>query len=1023
MIPDPLGCAQIRQRVLGIWAVDPARLTEDANHELDLVRGGYANRVVVELAADAADAALRAGGDGRLLLQLERDGDGRSVLLAANTGAPLDAAGLAGLVSLRASAKASADPDRAAETGRFGVGFAAVLTVCDEPAIAGRAGPAGAAYAVGFSPAWTADALGAGSAVEHLPVLRLPFAIPAELVDRDDLAGYDTVVRLVLRDDDALARVREQLAEVDDPLLLGLPGLSEVLIRDAIATEPVERLVSDPHRRWITVSRTGVHDEHDLADRPVGERLHRHWRVTWAVPRRHGGLSRPGDQPWPRVVHAPTPTTQRLIWPALLVADLPLDSTRREVLPGRSTERLLAVAADAYAELLGTIAADPEVGDVQVLALLPSGEVGGWLDADLRSRLWELLPQSRFLRPVVRDPERTEWLLRPVEAVALAGRYGDDPATLVALSPAAAGLVRAPEAKVETLRRAGVHVLELSEVVYQWHPASVAEWTSGCRALAGLAADPAGREALARLPIPVVADRPYELSDVASPADAVSEAHFWRGARAVLLPGPDVPGSAQAVLARLGARVAAPEVMADPEAVALLERLGAGHAHAEDLLRSSVLVDRAGNQEPDELDVTRAVLDLLSRVDLERLEAGREDLDLTWCADLVVPDADDDPCPAALLVLPGAAMDPLMSGDDLGRVHPSWADRWPEPVWQALGVAATGPVVLRMPDVDLLDPPDTLADLDDFDLWAEQAGPRTIPVVAVRDLDLVRDDSWPGFLRLLPEECLAETPTGYASYQTWWLRRRFDLDRRVDPAAANTLLRRWLPAAPSWIARLPGPIRARLAAPAESADLGEAAWLDLLEAMADAPEEPPGLAELLELWRALGDAVRQGRVTEPPGCTRFWALAPGLQARLVAAVDICVPDTPAWLQREDLGPVLVPGAGNALAVADLLDLDLASERAEGRVTSQGATTALPPALASAARLPLPSHWRRHDRLLVDDVPVGWWLDENDDCHAVDLTGLAAALAARAGRWPERFRLAALLTSDTPARLLLDDAGG
>ena len=95
----PFGTAAIRRRVLDAWA-DAARFREDANAEEDLVRGGYRDRLLVELAQNAADAAVRAGVPGRLRLELAG-----GTLRAANTGAPLDAAGVRGLATLRASAK------------------------------------------------------------------------------------------------------------------------------------------------------------------------------------------------------------------------------------------------------------------------------------------------------------------------------------------------------------------------------------------------------------------------------------------------------------------------------------------------------------------------------------------------------------------------------------------------------------------------------------------------------------------------------------------------------------------------------------------------------------------------------------------------------------------------------------------------------------------------------------------------------------------------------------------------------
>ena len=68
--PDPFGTAELRRRVLDAWAASPARFREDANAEEDYALGGYRDRVVVELAQNAADAAARAGVAGGLRLTL-----------------------------------------------------------------------------------------------------------------------------------------------------------------------------------------------------------------------------------------------------------------------------------------------------------------------------------------------------------------------------------------------------------------------------------------------------------------------------------------------------------------------------------------------------------------------------------------------------------------------------------------------------------------------------------------------------------------------------------------------------------------------------------------------------------------------------------------------------------------------------------------------------------------------------------------------------------------------------------------
>ncbi|MGH3313743.1 MAG: hypothetical protein ACRDP3_24705, partial [Streptomyces sp.] len=89
---DAFGTARLRRGVLDAWSASPARFREDANAEQELALGGYRDRLVIEVAQNAADAAARAHAPGRLRLTL-RDG----VLVAANSGAPLDATGVESL--------------------------------------------------------------------------------------------------------------------------------------------------------------------------------------------------------------------------------------------------------------------------------------------------------------------------------------------------------------------------------------------------------------------------------------------------------------------------------------------------------------------------------------------------------------------------------------------------------------------------------------------------------------------------------------------------------------------------------------------------------------------------------------------------------------------------------------------------------------------------------------------------------------------------------------------------------------
>src|SRR4051794_18349577 len=302
--PDPFGTAGLRERVLAGWTASAVRFREDANAEEDLVRGGYRDRLLVELAQNAADAAARAGVEGRLRLDL-----GGDTLRAANTGAPLDAGGVEGLASLRASAKR----DEAAGVGRFGVGFAAVLAVSDAPAVISTDG--GVRFSADDTRAEVAALPALGEELERrggaVPVLRLPW--PA---DGTPPEGFATEVVLPLREG-ARPAVEAALAGLSTDLLLALPGLAavEVVVDGAVRTlsrelsAPDVRLTEDGATvRWRVAQRSGELPAPLLADPPGEGRDRRGRTVTWAVPLDDDAVPRP--LPAGQVVHAPTPSDE-----------------------------------------------------------------------------------------------------------------------------------------------------------------------------------------------------------------------------------------------------------------------------------------------------------------------------------------------------------------------------------------------------------------------------------------------------------------------------------------------------------------------------------------------------------------------------------------------------------------------------------------------------------------------------------------------------------------------------------------
>ncbi|MGX9297389.1 sacsin N-terminal ATP-binding-like domain-containing protein [Tsukamurella paurometabola] len=264
MAADPFGTAALRRATLAGWRDSPTRAAEDLAAERDLVTVGYRDRVAVELAQNAADAATAAGIPGELAVWGEADG-----VHVANTGAPLTKAGVASLAALRVSPKSDGASGRT--IGRFGVGFAAVLTVTDHVEI--RSADGGIAF--------SAERSRADSGLDEVAAMRLPYP-----VDTPPRAGFATEVVLVGADPALLAEFAGQAAD----LLLDLPALAAVTVGDERFTTPDLVTGHGPHARWV-----------------IGADA--------------------------RVLHAPTRTDEPLTLPVRVIADLPTTPDRRRLHP------------------------------------------------------------------------------------------------------------------------------------------------------------------------------------------------------------------------------------------------------------------------------------------------------------------------------------------------------------------------------------------------------------------------------------------------------------------------------------------------------------------------------------------------------------------------------------------------------------------------------------------------------------------------------------------------------------------
>jgi hypothetical protein len=815
------------------------------------------------------------------------------------------------------------------------------------------------------------------------------------------------VVRLPLRAG-AVESVRRQLEQVDAALMLALPALESV----EIAVDGDVRTVSAERRQdgsavvdgrvWQTDEAHGATAAELLEDRPVEERARGVWQVRWALP--EGGL----PEGTPAVVHAPTPSDERLDLPALLIASFPLAPDRRHVAPGPLTDFLMDRAAEAYVALLRARPATPALLD-----LVP-GPVGvGELDARLRRTIRELLPEAALL-PVpdaghADDPDGRR--MRGRDAVALdapaefldllAGRAGEEPVVGGLLPPGW-------PARNPALGALGVRRVELADVVDEL--AAVDRGPRWWHRVYGTLAE-AARDALGALPVPLAGD--------AGPAAGRAAGRMVRGPRGLLI----ADGVDPARLEALGLRFVHPDAVHP-----LLLRLGAVEAGPRAVLGDpAVRAAVEGSFDADDPDeVAEAVLELVAAA---RLDPGEE----PWLAELALPGDDGDLYPAGELLLPESPLRGVMAEDaPFGVVAPETLERWGAEALAAAGVL-DGFALARAEDVNLsglIDEAETL-ELDDEDRWAdavlERIGPQELPPLlpefkAVRDLELV--DDWPGALRLLAappwraaivEPAYVDLYTGHRvavpSYTAWWLRRRPVLD-----------------------GRRPGEFRLQgddvLAGLYDVAPTGFDAQLLLAlgvrTSLGDLLDEPGGAQELLDrmgdpgrsvsrvqlggLWTALADT---DVTVEPPEHVR--AVVDGV-VEVVDAADALVLDRPDVLPLLAGQPLVIAAQGRDARLAELLDLPLASDEVPGAVESAGEKRPVPDAVRAV--LPdAPETYLAHERLVVDGQEVPWWTGDGE-IHAGDRGGLARALAWACGDWAARLLAEAVLRDPDALPVLL-----
>jgi hypothetical protein len=943
--PDPFGTEGLRSSVLRAWRDSPTRFTEDTNAERDLRVGGYRDRLFVELAQNAADAALAVKEPGRFRVSLV-DGE----LLVANSGAPLDKAGVASLSSLRASAK------QGDTVGTFGVGFAAVLAVTTEPRVVSTSG------GVAFSAAGTRAAAERDGEV---PVLRLPW--PVSGGEPPVPQGFETEVRLPLESGvDGSALLAELASDASD-LLLVLPWLGRIEVGDRVWTRSaqsdiVEITFPDGQvRRWLTHAADSV----------------------WAVPVTEDGVPIPLDED---VLHAPTPTDERLSLPARLIASVPIDPSRRRVLAGDATLPVaLNAAAAAYPDLVRKVSAEHRLALVPA-ARFPLSEV----DSVVRESVIAQLTGSAWL-PSADGKELTGSQARVLDV--------DSPALVAQLAELVPWLVAAPlcgPAAVRALLPVGADSLGLTEVV---------------ETLTGVDRKPGWWRSLYDALLPLLESHEVTADELGGLPVPLSDGRTLPGPRGSLLVG----GSDELLELLSDVNIAGLRLVHPDAAHPLLERLGAKHVEARDLLEAPALRDAVERSVED----ARSGMDGMSLAGAAlRLVAETNSDDFAWLGALALP-ADDGWRRADETLLPNSPLLEIFDAEvfeedgPLSVLDDDFAEDWPAETLRAIGVLDKFAVVS---DGDAVEPDHGLPEEQEW--WDSFEEPPT-RVMAVRDLDLVADDAWPAALRLLTTEPSTWAALTLASGHThWWLSRFAILADRV---------------AGEW--RLPGAeALAGLYDPVPDLDLG----VDVLAAAGVRGELSVADADdVTDLLERLGDPAR----TIAPGLvTRaHTTLAESLvdiggvpaPAR-VRAVDGSVADAENAVVLDVPWSAAVVPAGRLVAafsgesrLAELLDLPLAGSL-PAEVISEGDYLPWPELEAVRVVAELldvtlpPGGLLLHEQLTVSfdgaEHSAPWWSDGR--LHAVDTPeGLAKAFAWATDRWAQRHLIAAVIEDPSPAALL------
>ena len=410
------------QNTLGGYERQPNFITEHANTEEDAAKGGYANRQIMELVQNGADALSDTGRIGLVRVILTE-----SYLYCADDGDPIDKDGVTALMFSHMSPKRGAN-----KIGRFGLGFKAVLTVTDSPEFISKSG------AFRFDRASAKQELSKIMPdAERYPVLRTPKPIDGLQLARSDahlaklMSWCTNVVRLPLKDG-SVERIQRQIDSFEPEFLLFAQHVKRLDLEDAVRglrrtftlnEEGGIFVLSDQENsnRWRLFQRMHKLSSDAKADRRELDNADE-VPIWWAAPL--DGQHRVGSF-W-----AFFPTKTRSLLSGIINAPWKTNEDRQNLLEGPFNDEVIRsvtkMVADELAELF--VADDP----AKHLDVLPRRhEEGDQVHTSLlRKELFSLLHGEQIIPDqsgMLRDFEELQY--PPVEVTQGATRSKMEPAT------------------------------------------------------------------------------------------------------------------------------------------------------------------------------------------------------------------------------------------------------------------------------------------------------------------------------------------------------------------------------------------------------------------------------------------------------------------------------------------------------------------------------------------------------------------------------------------------------------------